>query len=193
MEIVFEDDDLLIVDNFLANPGTVKSIGLRANYIDWKGQDGQIYRRVSPQTLPDVVDALNHLMGRPIQLLGMAYRLNYAGEIPNREIHSDLGWGTHAAVLYLSEPPAGSGLISGTAFWEHESGYDRIVGGDLAALEAVEGDWDDPSKWEQTRFVSCKYNSCVVYKSELFHSRWPFEAFGSTPQDGRLTVVVFFS
>lgn len=191
MDIFFEDDDLLVVDDFLETPGKVKSRGQKAQYIDWLAPDGQVYKRVSPQEIPEVTEALNTLMGRPIRLLGMGYRLNYEDETPNREIHSDLGWGTHAAVIYLSEPP--SGEQSGTAFWKHHSGYERIVAGDVAALEAVEGDWDDPSKWEQTRFVSCKYNSCIVYKSELFHSRWPFQAFGSTPYDGRLTVVVFFS
>lgn len=191
MDIVFEDSDLLVADNFLENFGKVRTLGLRAKYIDWDAPDGQTYKRVCPQVIPEVVDALNHLMGRPIQLYGMGFRLNYQGESPNREIHSDLGWGTHAAVIYLSEPPGG--IQSGTAFWKHESGYDRIVNGDVAALNAVEGHWDDPAHWEQTRFVSCKENSCIVYKSEIFHSRWPFSAFGSTPQDGRMTVVAFFS
>lgn len=192
MDIIFEDSDLLIVDDFLSNPGKVRTQGLKAKFIDWAAPDGQTYKRVSPQTIPEVVDALNRVMGRPIQLLGMGFRLNYQEETPNREIHSDLGWGTHAAVLYLSEPP--SGVQSGTAFWKHlESGYDRIAPGDVAALHAVEGDWDDPEKWEQTRFVSCKENSCIIYKSELFHSRWPFAAYGTKPQDGRLTVVAFFS
>lgn len=191
MKVVFEDADLVVADDFLTEPDSIRRRGETAQFVDWKGQDGQIYKRVSPQTIPEVEDALNRMMGRPIQLLGMAYRLNYEGELPNREIHSDLGWGVYAAVVYLSEPP--DGTESGTAFWRHSSGYDRIVPGDVEAFKAVGEDWDNPAKWELTRFVSCKYNSCIVYKSELFHSRWPFEAFGSTPQDGRLIVVVFFN
>lgn len=191
MDIVFEDTDLLVIDDFLANPDKVRSKGLHAPFGDYPGMDGQTYKRVAVGPIPDVVDALNKAMGRPIQLLGMGYRLNYAGETPNNEIHADLGWGTYAAVVYLAEPP--NAQPSGTAFWQHETGPDRITVGQLDVFNAVQGDWNDASKWEQTRYVSCKYNSAIIYRSELFHSRWPFEAFGSTPADGRLTVVAFFS
>ena len=33
----------------------------------------------------------------------------------------------------------------------------------------------------------------VIYDGSLFHSRWPFEAFGTGPQDGRLILVAFFT
>lgn len=191
MNIVHEDIDLLVIDDFLDNPDRVRSKGLEATFGDYPGMDGQTYKRVAVGAIPAVVDALNRIMGRPIQLLGMGYRLNYAGETPNNEIHADLGWGTYAAVVYLAEPP--NAQQSGTAFWKHNTGADRIRVGELDVFDAVKGDWNDAEKWEQTRYVSCKYNSAIIYRSELFHSRWPFEAFGSTPSDGRLTVVVFFS
>jgi hypothetical protein len=128
-----------------------------------------------------------------VQMHGMGFRLNYADELPNNEIHADLGWGTYAAVLYLNAPSS-VGVVSGTAFWTHKAtGADRIRGGEVKLYNDVKDDWNDESKWDQTKFVSAKYNSCIVYRSELFHSRWPFEAFGSTPEDGRLIVVVFFS
>lgn len=189
--IVYEDNDLLVVDNFLTNPDKIKELGYSVSYIDWEAPDGHTYKRVYPIEIPEVVEGLSQVMGKPIQLFGMAFRLNYDKEVPNKEIHADLGWGTHAAVYYLSDPP--EGVDSGTAFWEHKSGYDRIRKGDYHVFKAVDGDWDKPEKWEQTKFVSCKDNSCIIYKSELFHSRWPFSAFGNSPQDGRLVVVAFFS
>lgn len=33
----------------------------------------------------------------------------------------------------------------------------------------------------------------VIYESALFHSRWPFEAFGTDPESGRLIAVAFFT
>ena len=190
MNIVYQDKDLVVVDDFLARPEEIRGIGVSSVFEDYEGHDGELYKRVSIQHIPEVQEQLEKLMRRPIKLLGMGYRLNYAGETPNNEIHADLGWGTYAAVLYLSEPPSDGS--SGTAFWRHATGADRIRRGETSVYEDVKDDWNDVAKWEQTKFVSAKFNSCIVYRSELFHSRWPFEAFGSSPEDGRLIVVVFF-
>jgi len=191
MELVFHDKDLVVVDDFLDNPDIVRQLGVSGNYQDHFGQDGETYKRVMPIHIPAIEHKLAFIMGRDIELLGMAFRLNYEGELPNNEIHADLGWGKYAAVLYLSEPPEGK--ESGTAFWRHHTGAERIRPGEISTYEAVKNDWNDVSKWEEVRHVSAKYNSCIIYKSELFHSRWPFEAFGTTPEDGRLIIVVFFS
>lgn len=192
MNVVYSDPDLIVVDDFLDSPDYVRSIGVYADFSDVVGPvDGVAYKRVAPYRLNEVVEKLSYVLGREIDLFGMAFRLNYAGELPNNEIHADLGWGKYAAVIYLAEPPEGT--ESGTAFWKHHTGHERVQAGQLDVLRDVEADWHDVSKWEQTKFVSAKYNSAIIYKSELFHSRWPFEAFGNSPEDGRLIVVVFFS
>lgn len=191
MELVFSDKDLLVVDSFLDQPDEIRQQGIEAKYVDWAGQDGETYKRVAPVDIPDVANKLSFIMGRPVTIDGMAFRLNYAGELPNNEIHADLGWGKYAAVVYLSEPP--EGVESGTAFWQHHTGAERIRSGELTTFALVQHDWNDQTKWEQTRWVSAKYNSAIIYKSELFHSRWPFEAFGDSPETGRLIIVVFFS
>lgn len=183
--------DLRVYDEFLDNPNSVRNRGLRAKYGNYLGKDGEMYKRVSNQTIPEVVDALNKAMGRPIELLGMGYRLNYAGELPNHAIHSDLGWGTYAAVVYLSEPADHE--HSGTAFWKHWTGHDRCRVGEESVLVDVLADWDKIEAWEQTAFVPGKFNRAAIYRSELFHSRWPFAAYGSSPDDGRLIAVAFFN
>jgi hypothetical protein len=191
MDNILHAPDLRVYDNFLDNPHSVRSRGLRAKYGNLLGQDGEMYKRVCDCTIPEVVDALNAAMGRPIELLGMGYRLNYAGELPNHAIHSDLGWGTYAAVVYLSEPPFDQ--YSGTAFWRHHTGWDRCRKGEESVLVDVLNDWDNKEAWEQTAFVPSAFNRAAIYRSELFHSRWPFAAYGSGPDDGRLIVVAFFN
>lgn len=191
MDTQLHTPDLRVYDNFLDNPQSVRNRGVRAKYGNYIGKDGEVYKRVSNETIPEVVDALNKAMGRPITLLGMGYRLNYAGEMPNHAIHADLGWGTYAAVIYLSTPP--DTQYSGTAFWEHHTGHDRIKEGEAVVLKDVIADWDKPEAWEQTAFVASKFNRAAIYRSELFHSRWPFAAYGSSPDDGRLIVVAFFN
>lgn len=177
----------MIYDNFLVNPCRVRRIGLSANYIDWRAPDGEIYKRVAIEEVPGFRAAIESHVG-PVEILGMGYRLNYGGETPNAAIHSDMGWGTHAAVLYLCDGPGG------TAFWEHkETGASSIKPGDMALLSKVQTDWDDAGKWTQRGIAELKFNRCVIYPSELFHSRWPFEAFGDCPANGRLIAVAFFN
>lgn len=180
---------MLVIGNFLpidiANK--IRQEAIDAKYIDWLGHDGQTYKRISIVDNQDIRDTIEKHCGK-VDMLGMAFRLNYEGEEPNQSIHTDVGWGTHALVLYLNDGP------SGTAFWRHKSsGKGRLNPHDLMTYSFVRKDWTDESKWEQIDFVPMIFNRGIIYESELFHSRWPFKAFGSTPEDGRLIVVAFFT
>jgi len=178
---------MLIIDDFVQDAAAVRACGLAAPYIDWPAHDGQVYKRVALVDVPGLREGIERALG-PVQMLGMGYRLNYGGEMPNAAIHSDMGWGTHAAVLYLSE---GEG---GTAFWRHRAtGAARIDPGDVALFEQVRHDWDYARRWEQIALAEMRMGRCVIYESALFHSRWPFPAFGSDPESGRLVAVAFFT
>lgn len=177
----------IIVDNAISDASGVRAEGLRAQYVDWPGHDGEVYKRVSLTPVPGLQEAIEAQLG-PVDMLGMGYRLNFNGELPNAAIHSDMGWGTHAAVLYLSE---GEG---GTAFWQHKAtGAKRIDQGDVALFEAIKDDWDDSDRWEQTALAEMKLGRMVIYESAMFHSRWPFAAFGTDYESGRLVAVAFFT
>lgn len=176
-----------VIDDFLPDALSVRAAALCAPYIDWPGHDGQVYRRVCLTEIPGVRAGIEAEFG-PVEMLGMGYRLNYGGELPNAAIHSDMGWGTHAMVLYLSE---GEG---GTAFWRHKAtGAGRIGAGQTDLLAAIEGDWDDASKWDQTAICLMKFNRALFYESAYFHSRFPFAAFGTDADTGRLIAVAFFT
>lgn len=178
---------MIVVDNFLPNPGRVRRQALAGAWQDWPGPDGQVYKRVALVDVPGLQEGIEKVHG-PVDMLGMGYRLNFGGELPNAAIHSDMGWGTHAAVLYLSSGPGG------TAFWRHNAtGAERIEPGDEALLEQVRNDWDDADRWTQTGIAEMKFNRAVIYESARFHSRWPFAAFGTGPSDGRLIAVAFFT
>src|SRR5690242_13853772 len=76
------------------------------HFKDIKAFDGEAYKRVFPYQLGDVTQRLEAEFG-PIALLGSGFRLNFAGELPNNDVHVDEGWGTHALVLWLSNGPLG--------------------------------------------------------------------------------------
>lgn len=180
-------DELYVIDNFHPYPELLRQHALKQKFIDWTGPDGETYKRIALTQIPGLLSMLIDLFG-PLDMLGMAYRLNYNEELPNAAIHSDLGWGTHALVLYLNDGP------SGTAFWNHKAtGMHRIDPGDDWLFEQVSPDWNDESKWEQRQLVHMKFNRALIYESALFHSRFPFEAFGDSPDNGRLIAVAFFT
>lgn len=179
----------LIVDDFLnaAELEHERIAALSSEFEDWPGPDGQTYKRICRVQLDDVQRKIEDIMG-PVDMHGMAYRLNFGGELPNAAIHSDLGWGTHAMVLYLQ------GDQTGTAFWRHRAtGATQIREGDEALLEQVRGDWDNADAWEQTVLVNARPGRAVIYASATFHSRYPFAAAGTGPDDGRLIIVAFFT
>jgi len=178
---------IAVFENFLPNATQVRELGLTAPYTDWRAPDGEVYRRVCLADVPGLRERIERFMG-PVEMFGMGYRLNFGGEMPNAAIHSDLGWGTHALVLYLSEGD------SGTAFWRHRAtGARRIDVGDVDLYAQICDDWNDENAWEQTRFVAMKFNRALIYESAMFHSRYPFHAFGDGYLDGRLIAVAFFT
>lgn len=178
---------MIQIDEFLRDPLALRTAALSADFIDWRAPDGEVYKRICICDVPGLLEGIEKAMG-PVEMLGMGYRLNYAGEMPNAAIHSDLGWGTHAAVLYLCD---GEG---GTAFWRHlETGATAIDAGDAELFNIVKSQWNDPEKWEKVHEIALKFNRCAIYESRLFHSRWPFAAFGDSPENGRLIAVAFFN
>lgn len=176
-----------VFDDFLPNTDAVRAHAFQAEFVDWPGYDGQVYKRVALIDVPGLRDRIEQAVG-PVDMLGMGYRLNFGGELPNQAIHTDLGWGTHALVLYLSE---GEG---GTAFWKHKAtGAYRIDPGDVDLFNRIGDDWERPEAWEQVSLCEMRYGRAVIYESALFHSRWPFAAFGKGFDDGRLVAVSFFT
>lgn len=174
-----------VIDRFL--PASAREDALRSTFSDYDAPDGETYRRVCLKTVPDLREAIERAVG-PVEMLGMGYRLNFSGEMPNAAIHSDIGWGTHAAVVYLSEG------VGGTAFWRHRrTGATRIDPGDHALLNQVRDDWDNSRAWDMTDLVPTKLGRGVIYESALFHSRWPFAAYGDSPETGRLIAIAFFT
>lgn len=179
------------LQNVFEQPLAIRDRGLRAKFSDKVMKDGQLYKRVAEDIIPEFADALAHHMGRPITLEAMGWRLNYAGENPNKAIHSDAGWGKYAAVVCM-DPNAPLG--NGTAFWKHKlADTTAIVPEDVVTYFQVMGDWDNPDAFQQVDMAQAVFNEAVIYPTKLLHSRWPFAAYGSTPSTGRLTLVAFFS
>lgn len=178
---------VVVIDDFFPDFERVRNHAMLSEFYDWWAPDGELYKRITMLHVPDMLDTLTNNVGG-IRILSSGYRLNYKGELPNQAIHSDLGFGTHVVVVYLSEGD------SGTAFWEHSAtGLTELNYGEIEQFESVKNDFGASDLWTQRTVIPTKNNRAVIYKSNLFHSRFPFEAFGSTPEDGRLIAIAFFN
>lgn len=179
--------NIQVIDKFLPDADKIREQALQSQYIDWQGPDGEVYKRICITDVPRLQEKIEEIMG-PVDMLGMGYRLNFNLEEPNHAIHSDLGWGTHALVLYLSEGP------SGTAFWKHKATDTvSITQGEVELFEQIKDDWNNEDAWEITKYVNMKFNRALIYESKLYHSRYPFQAFGRGFENGRLIAVAFFT
>lgn len=185
------------VDNFLPDPEQFRASALAESFRNVKF-GAEVYKRVQIRDFNEHNELLSAVMKRPVEQEYTLTRLNYSGEFPNHAIHSDNACGEWAAVLYLNPTEQCSG---GTAFWRHKAtGLSRFseteirrTGKSPARLLAqLTPDWNRPEAWEQTGMAEMKFNRLIVYSGRDFHSRWPLEAFGTTPQDGRLIWCSFF-
>ncbi len=178
---------VVVIDDFFPNFERVRNHAILSEFYDWWAPDGELYKRITMLHVPDMLDTLtNNVGGIKIHLSG--YRLNYEGEPPNQSIHADFGVSSHVIVVYLNEGD------SGTAFWQHKITKDTEINyGEIDKFEAIKSSFEVVDDWDQRVVVPTKQNRAVIYKSNLFHSRYPFDAFGSSPEDGRLIAIAFFS
>lgn len=194
------NSNLIIVDDFLPNPQDVRERFKALEFYDMRGPDGEFYKHINVRNPMEFNDLLAKAVGRPVNQSMSLARINYAKENPNNAIHSDNTFDTYAAVLYLSKPEDCRG---GTAFWRHKKyGYEHLPTeldirksgrSPRRVWDEVSKSWNDETAWTQTQVAEMKFGRCIIYPSNRFHSRWPFSAFGTTPEDGRLIWVSFFS
>lgn len=156
---------------------------------------GHAYNGIGLAGIKDADRVIASAIGLEVDLVMQFFRLNLADDQPTTYIHADTGVGaSHAALIYLSDPQDCRG---GTAFWRHRSlGWDRLPAGFVpneTSAKNLNTDGDDEGKWQMDSLVGMKFNRMAIYPTAMFHSRYPREAFGDTPESGRLIWVGFFN
>jgi hypothetical protein len=191
--------ELLQVDDFAPDAEKVRKAVIDGGFTTERGPDGALYTGISKHPTPGWYELIAKAVGSPIIPRLSCFRLNLKGEMPHSWIHSDDICAKHASVLYLNAPVQCAG---GTAFWRHEAlGIDRLPTKEALAAEGknpeafyamIEREWKDLTFWKNIGFVPMKFNRFITYPTCLFHSRFPFEGFGSGPKDGRLIWICFY-
>lgn len=174
---------LVVVDSPGLDPDELREDAIGSEFRDVEIPGDALYKRVAVKEIPSLVCAVKEVMREDLSVVGTAYRLNYGQEMPNTRVHADVGYGDYACVLYLTLPRY---CMGGTAFWRNKASNMSMYSG------GGTDDWDKEEAWEMQDMVSMKYGRLVIYPTNLFHSRWPWRAFGSGIGDGRLIAVGFF-
>jgi Family of unknown function (DUF6445) len=186
-------------DDFAPNALEVRKAVTSGSFETHQGPDGATYTGISDYSVADWPKLIEKAIGAEIEPKLSCFRINYAGEMPHSWVHSDDICAKYASVLYLNPPEQCQG---GTSFWRHEGlKIDRLptreqieasgFGADWF-LEMMTREWKELKYWKQVGFVPMQFNRFITYPTSLFHSRFPFEGFGTTPADGRLIWICFY-
>lgn len=178
---------LIIVDDFYQNPDSVREWALQQPFEVVGNYPGA---RTKPWLPSDVKDCIQRIM------------LNAGGMITNWHedsgytgafqicvatdrtwIHAD-SYNTWAAVCYLTP---NAPLSAGTALYRHKKTgeYSRTDN------DAPHHNGWDYTEWEQTDYVSNKYNRIVLYRGNFYHASVDY--FGYNNENGRLFQTFFFN
>lgn len=185
-----------IIDNFAPDALAVREAVIAEGFKTEQGPDGAMYTGISQYSVPLWPKLIEQYLHRPIVPKLSCFRLNLEGELPHSWVHSDDICAKWASVLYLNLPEQCRG---GTAFWKNkESGMDALPSRESLGEQVeevyrqVEKDWKNATLWEKTGMVPMRWNRFLTYPTKYFHSRFPWEAFGKGPSDGRLIWICFY-
>lgn len=143
----------------------------------------------------EMFDLIGKGLGFGIKPNLQAFRLGEQGSHLHNLVHADHTCSLLAGVFYLNPQDQCRG---GTAFWRHRKhGWDRMpTQEELDAagytLDELSKDWHDANAWEMLSLAGMKNNRMIIYPSRVFHSRWPWEGFGDSPETARLIWCGFF-
>jgi hypothetical protein len=191
--------DLQQFEDFASDAEAVRKAVIAGGFANQRGPDGAIYTGISQYPVLHWYRRIEELIGYSIVPKLSCFRLNLEKELPHSWVHSDVICAAYASVLYLNTPDQCRG---GTAFWHHtKSGVNRLLPEEeLRELcidpdiyyRRMEREWKILELWKQDCLIPMKWNRFITYRTSLFHSRYPFEAFGKGPEDGRLIWVCFY-
>lgn len=188
------------IDDFLPDPNAYRAEAVRQKFYDIRGPDGEVYKNIVVRPTNEFDALLSEKLKRPVTAGYSLLRVNFDGEMPNNSVHSDNGYDRFAAVLYLNTPEQCRG---GTAFWRHkefgwtnwptEQQVRQTCQKPAKVYAKLAASYNNPDAWEMVHLAEMKFNRIILYPTTVFHSRWPWAAWGKTVDDARLIWVSFFS
>lgn len=190
---------LQVFDDFAPAPEEIRSKALAAGFKDQEYL-GDVYPNIGVDYQPvHLFAGIQVALGCKIVPAMSFFRLDLKDSKLKTCVHADNICSEFAGLFYLNPPGADQ---SGTAFWTHKpTGWHAMPDEDQIAKEGrnvadvtemMKRDWLEPKPWAMNGLVSMRFNRFITYPTKLFHSRFPWRAFGNGPEDGRLIWVCFY-
>jgi len=195
---------LMIIDDFVADPMAARNAALALDY-DPGNKHGNYPGHISTRSLE--IKGLNERIGSIINApvkpapdtSHLHCRITLKGDRGRSGVHIDPAF--YSGILYLSRPEDCRG---GTEFFRHKrTGLERVPTDLLSIQKAgyaeinaliedvVNRDTNHPAQWTKVMTVPMRFNRLILFSPWMFHNSG--EAFGRTPQDGRLVNLMFFA
>lgn len=193
MTIIGADYQILVLDNFLDDPDTMRQSAIESGFGTWRPNKGAI----GPESFEGVNFYGNHATGvRALskRLQRIIYPNKFFFRVTTKDteeavVHSDIFTGDLTCILYLSKQEG-----SATEFYRHKPTDTYALPplqkfyGDKDLFAQMKADCSHRSKnvWEKINSVEGHYNRAVIFPSPVFHSRYPYTGFGHGVEDGRM-------
>jgi len=180
--------NVIIIDDFYGNPDGVRNFALQQTFDVTGNYPGSRTKTFMTEDVKRVLEKIIHPHGGGIHEWFETDGFTGSFQLTTAEdrswIHTD-HVNTWAGVCYLTPDAPHTG---GTGLFRH-----RHTGAML--FDEMPKDYNyearDMTKWDLVDVIGNKYNRLVLYRSSIFHSSLDY--FGSTPEDGRLFQLFFFS
>lgn len=200
------DLSILIIDRFYDDADVVRERALEFDFPTPEGKKNYPGRNSAQSFLPDGIDdVVSRLVHEPVERSVIAehgrFRLTLAEDEGDRgyyvHIDSDSHW---SGILYLTPDEYCQG---GTEFYRHRGhGLDRTYITDVEAqangyetcskfaIDTIQQDGNDLSKWEHLMTVPMRFNRMVLFRPWFWHTSGI--SFGDSPENGRLVQLFFW-
>ena len=155
--------------------------------------DGVEYPGINTQ-IPDFVqdkiaEKVGIVVGEEVKASVIFLRLNTKDikKTAPHQAHEDTVMGQYTFILYLGEG------VGGTSFVRHRESGISTTPVDQYEADIWKRDTNVPEAWVVDKMVDHAPNKAVIFPSYMMHRAEPIEGFGTSPEDGRLVMVGFFS
>lgn len=183
------------IDNFLPDFDEFRQY---CDELDYSGMtndaDGVFYPGVTddiPMHISQhVINCVSMHLGRPIVPSAMFLRITTEGTHAPHQAHTDLAMGKYGLMLYLNRV---EDCVGGTSFVMHkETGMKSNPINDKL-VEVWRRDTNNPEAWQVLDICEMRPNRAMIFDASMMHRAEPIGGFGTTNQDGRLVLVMFFN
>lgn len=182
----------MVFDDFFKDPNETKKQINAAPMADEKYKDGVTYpniTRLPADVVAEIATNMKTLVGPAFTPVLSFARYSFKDTNPPHWAHSDREIAQFLALIYMNPDPEAE--KSGTVCLRHkERGFEyhpESIEDQKILLEHA----NEFEAWDMTFACPAKYNRCLILNADLIHAA--MGEYGSTREDGRLVISVFFN